>query len=173
MISKELHINKSNNIHLVIAPTKLHEKIDLIIEKVVEIGVQKISFVTTDRTIRNKINIDRIKRITISAMKQSGQFYLPIINNLKMFNEIIENTTDHQRFIAHLEEEVSKSHIVSQYKKGLSCCIIIGPEGDFTREEIKFARKNKFIPVSLGNSTLRTETAAIYSVSAINTLNEQ
>ena len=93
--------------------------------------------------------------------------------NLRTFNDIIIQTIEKQRFIAHLEEEASKSHLVTQYDKGIGCCIIIGPEGGFTKEEIKFAKKNEFISVSLGNSTLRTETAAIYTVSAINTLNEQ
>ena len=106
-------------------------------------------------------------------MKQSGQYYLPIINNLRTFNEIIVKITEMQRYIAHLEEDSSKSHIVTQYKKGLSCCILIGPEGDFTKDEIKFAKNYGFISVSLGNSTLRTETAAIYSISAINSLNEK
>jgi len=172
IIEKNECINKKCKLHLVISPTKSHERLEWFIEKSVEIGVSEISFIKTSRTIRKKINIDRINRIALSAMKQSGQFFLPVINNLDSFENIFVKISEEQRFIGFLEKE-NKNHIVNAYNKGNNCCIMIGPEGDFDKDEIDLAKKNKFKPISLGDSRLRTETAGIYAVSVIRILNEQ
>ena len=159
-----------HNLHLIIAPTKSHDRIEWLVEKSIEVGVSSISFIKTDRTLRKKINIDRINRIALSAVKQSGQFYLPIINNLDSFKNVIPHVLEKQLFIAHLEDDKRKK-ISDIYKKDSNCCILIGPEGDFTIDEISLAKKNNFRSITLGDSRLRTETAAIYAVSVVRMLN--
>ena len=166
------YTNKQSSIHLVIAPTKSHDRIEWFVEKSIEIGVSRISFIKTDRTLRKKINIDRINRIALSAMKQSGQFYLPIVNNLDSFNNVVSKISEEQRFIAHLEDE-KREKISDIYDKSNDCCILIGPEGDFTIEEIALAKKNNFKNITLGDSRLRTETAGVHAVSIVKILNEQ
>jgi 16S rRNA (uracil1498-N3)-methyltransferase len=158
-------------LHLIISPTKSHDRIDWLIEKATEIGVKKISFIQCSRTERKKINIDRIKRISISAIKQSGQFYIPEIMDINSYDQIFFDVCEDQRFIAHLEGG-DKKHLASVYDKSKSCCILIGPEGDFTNDEINSAKENNFQSISLGKSTLRTETAGIFAVSVVNTLDE-
>ena len=115
--------------------------------------------------------MDRINKIAISAMKQSGQHYLPEIHEMSPFNTLLKDINEDQLFIAHLNDKSTK-HLANLYAFKGSCCILIGPEGDFTKDEINTAVSSKFISVSLGSSTLRTETAGIYALSIINTLNE-
>ena len=170
ILTKEDCPYPKHNLHLIIAPTKSHDRIEWFVEKSIEIGVSSISFIKTDRTLRKKINIDRINRIALSAVKQSGQFYLPIINNLDSFKNVISHVSEKQLFIAHLEDD-KRERISDIYKKGSNCCILIGPEGDFTIDEISLAKKNKFLSITLGDSRLRTETAAIYAVSVVRMLN--
>jgi len=158
-------------LHLIISPTKSHDRIDWLVEKATEIGVKSISFINCVRTERKKINLDRIKRISISAIKQSGQLYAPEINNILSYKDIISDISDEQRFIAYLEEE-NKKHLSSLYDKSKDCCILIGPEGDFTADEINLAKEKGFHPITLGGSTLRTETAGVFVVSLVSILSE-
>ena len=169
--SKKKSSQPNNKLHLVISPTKSHDRIDWIVEKATEIGVEEISFALCHRTERRKINIDRVKRITISALKQSGQAYLPKINNLQKIKDILESIKAEQKYIAHLEDE-AQVHLRRVYNKGKSSCILIGPEGDFTKDEIDLSKRNNFISVTLGENTLRTETAGIYVSSLVNILND-
>ena len=171
ILDKNFYNNQEYNIHLIIAPTKSQDRIEWLVEKSIEIGVSEISFIKTNRTVRKKVNIDRINKIAISAMKQSSQFYLPHINNLNSFKNVVSNLSEKQLFIAHLEDQERKK-ISDIYQKNNNCCIMIGPEGDFTIDEIDLAKKNNFKSVSLGNSRLRTETAGIYAVSMVKALNE-
>ena len=171
ILDKNFYNNQEYNIHLIIAPTKSQDRIEWLVEKSIEIGVSEISFIKTNRTLRKKVNIDRINKIAISAMKQSSQFYLPHINNLNSFKNVVSNLSEKQLFIAHLEDQERKK-ISDIYQKNNNCCIMIGPEGDFTIDEIDLAKKNNFKSVSLGNSRLRTETAGIYAVSMVKALNE-
>jgi len=163
--------NTGIGLHLIISPTKSHDRIDWLVEKSTELGIQKISFMNCDRTERKKINLDRIKRISISAIKQSGQLYAPEINNILSYKQIIDDISEDQRFIAHLEKD-KKKHLRSIYNKSKNCCILIGPEGDFTIDEINLAKENNFHSITLGENTLRTETAGLFVVSLINILNE-
>ena len=166
--------NRSPNpiaeLHLVISPTKSHDRIDWMIEKATEIGIKKISFVSCKRTERKKINFERIKRITVSAIKQCGQYYLPEISNMINYEDLILSISEQQKYIAHLEPE-SKVHLSKIYDKSKNMCVFIGPEGDFTDQEISFAKDNNFISVSLGENTLRTETAGVFVACLINILN--
>ena len=169
--SKKKSNQPNNKLHLIISPTKSHDRIDWIVEKATEIGVEEISFALCHRTERKKINIDRVKRITISALKQSGQAYLPKINNLQKIKDILESSKAEQKYIAHLEDE-AQVHLRRVYRKGESSCVLIGPEGDFTKDEIGLSEKYNFTSVTLGENTLRTETAGIYVSSIVNILND-
>ena len=162
--------NPIAELHLVISPTKSHDRIDWMIEKATEIGIKKISFVSCKRTERKKINFERIKRITVSAIKQCGQYYLPEISNMINYEDLILSISEQQKYIAHLEPE-SKVHLSKIYDKSKNMCVFIGPEGDFTDQEISFAKDNNFISVSLGENTLRTETAGVFVACLINILN--
>ena len=162
---------KTNHPHLIISPTKSQDRVEWLVEKSIEIGVDRISFVSTKRTERNRINMTRINKIAISAMKQSKQYYLPCIDEITPLTSMLKNIEKKQRFIAHLNDD-STIHLAKLYDDQSESCILIGPEGDFTQEEVDFASQLKFTPISLGDSTLRTETAGIYALSIINTLNE-
>ena len=168
---KKKSLSPANNFHLVISPTKSHDRIDWMVEKATEIGVEEITFLLCSRTERKKINFDRIKRISISALKQCGQAYLPKINDIKDFKSVIESIEANQKYIAHLEED-DKVYLSKTYKSGETSVILIGPEGDFTKDEINIAKTNHFIPVTLGKNTLRTETAGVYVSSLVNILND-
>ena len=168
---KNKSISPANNLHLVISPTKSHDRIDWMIEKATEIGVEEITFLLCSRTERKKINFDRIKRISISALKQCGQAYLPKINDIQDFRSVIESIEANQKYIAYLEKD-DRAYLSKIYKSGESSVILIGPEGDFTKDEINIAKTNHFIPVTFGKNTLRTETAGVYVSSLVNILND-
>jgi len=169
---KKKSLSPANNLHLVISPTKSQDRIDWMVEKATEIGVEEITFLLCSRTERKKINLDRIKRISISALKQCGQAYLPKINDIQEFRFVIESIEANQKYIAHLEDDDNKVFLSKTYKSGKSSVIVIGPEGDFTKDEINIAKNNHFTPVTLGENTLRTETAGVYVSSLVNILND-
>tara|TARA_B100000959_G_C14891129_1_gene586763 strand:+ start:117 stop:824 length:708 start_codon:yes stop_codon:yes gene_type:complete len=171
IINSKIFTKNFNYTHLIISPIKSQDRIEWLIEKSIEIGVDRISFIKTERTERNKLNINRINKIAISAMKQSRQHYLPTIDDISPFYSLLKTINKNQLFIAHLNN-VKTKHLAELYTPGESSCILIGPEGDFSNSEVDNAVNLKFIPVSLGSSILRTETAAIYALSTINILNE-
>ena len=138
------------------------------VEKAIEIGVQEITFVESKRTERSKVKEERIQRIVISAMKQSLKFWAPKINYLTPFKSFLENCSTETRLIAHLNE--GERHTVESSVKGKETTILIGPEGDFTDEEVAQAFANGFTPVTLGKSRLRTETAGIFACVQLNLL---
>lgn len=164
-------VNRNNKIHLVIAPTKNHKRLEWMIEKVVEIGLEKISFIITHNTIRKTINLSRLQRIALSAMKQNLNTILPIIENCKPYTEVVDSVQSDNRYIAHLQES-DRSYLVNKLNTNKSRCILIGPEGDFTNDEIKYAIGKNFQCVSLGSLRLRTETSAIVSMTLLNIGND-
>jgi 16S rRNA (uracil1498-N3)-methyltransferase len=143
---------------------------DWMIEKCTEIGISEITFIETENSERNKINIERCEKILIQAIKQSKQYWLPKINNIISYNSFFKNikTEDYNCLLAWcIEEKISINSVFNQNKPTL---IMIGPEGDFTENEVKIALQKNFKPISLGNNILRTETAAIYTCSVLNYL---
>ena len=114
ILSKESYSSIAYHLHLIIAPTKSQDRIEWFVEKSIEIGVSEISFMKTERTQRNKININRINRISISVMKQSGQYFLPVINDLISFKDAVSNRKEEKLFIAHLENKKKKNHIIQK-----------------------------------------------------------
>lgn len=157
-------------IHIAIAPTKNIERMEWFVEKSVEIGIDKISFIQCQRSERKNINKERIEKIAVSAMKQSLKAYLPELTEIVAYKDFLNSTLEEQRFVGHLEEGEKKDLQVVAQKRG-NYCILIGPEGDFTPEEIAQAKSKGFMPVRLGNSRLRTETAGIVACHTLNLVN--
>ena len=157
-------------VHIVIAPPKNPIRIDWLIEKCVEMGVDRISFVLSERSIRTRIKYDRLERIAIASMKQSCSRYKLRIDDIVPYRSLIKEIKVTQRLIPHLEQG-KKTLIYSAIKPNLDTCFLIGPEGDFTLDEIDLALSAKFSPVSLGNKRLRTETAALMVASTFNHVN--
>lgn len=147
-------------IHLFVAPTKNHDRLEWLVEKATEIGVSSITPLLCHYSERTKVRTDRLERLAIQAMKQSLKFYKPVIHEPTTFQEAITRPPTGQRFIAHLQDEQTPL-LLHSIQKGLSYEIFIGPEGDFAEEEIKLALENHSLAVSLGESRLRTETAGI------------
>lgn len=151
-------------LHVAIAPTKQIDRIEWMIEKAVEIGIDELSFIKCKNSERTVIKTDRIQKIVESAVKQSKQAFIPKVNELTEFKEICK-TAAANKLIAHCEEE-EKLDIKNLKIQNASYLILIGPEGDFSPTEITEAKNAGFKPVSLGNTRLRTETAALYVVQA-------
>ena len=158
------------DLDIVIAPPKNPDRIDWLIEKSVEMGASRVSFAVSDRSIRNKIKLERLERISIAAMKQSCSRYKLKIDDIIPLSNVLGQINATQRLIPHLEEG-ERILIQEALKPKKNTCILIGPEGDFTLDEINLAIDNNFKPVSLGERRLRTETAAIMAVGAFNYVN--
>ena len=159
-----------SKLHIVIAPPKNPDRIDWLIEKSVEMGASRVSFALSERSIRSKIKLERLERISIAAMKQSYSRYKLRIDDIAPLSDVLGRIGAGQRLIPHLEEG-ERILIHNALKPKKDTCILIGPEGDFTPEEIKTAIDINFKPVSLGDRRLRTETAAIMVIGAFNYVN--
>ena len=159
------------NLHLVVAPTKMNERYEWFLEKATEIGVQEITPIICEHSERKIIKTDRFQKIIESAMKQSLHYYLPKFNEPILYKDFIKKEIDGQKFIAHCEETDKKS-FKNELKTNTNCTILIGPEGDFSVKEIQLALDNNYIPVSLGNTRLRTETAALVACHSVVYTNE-
>jgi len=155
--------------HLAIAPTKQMDRIEWMIEKAVEIGIDEISFVSCKNSERTSVKTERIIKIVESAVKQSLQAILPKVNELKNFKEFIQQTNVDQKLIAHCYD-MPKHEIKNVNFKNRSTLVMIGPEGDFSLEEVEFSKQNNFTPISLGTNRLRSETAGLYVCQAVSLL---
>jgi len=159
-------------IHLIIAPTKNMDRMEWMLEKCVEIGIDEISFIQTRYSERKEIKTQRLEKIAVGAMKQSQKAYLPTINEMISWKEFLKNEVpESQKMIAHLEEGERKliQHFAKPHER---YAILIGPEGDFSPEEIKQAFDKGFQPVTLGSSRLRTETAGLVACNILNIINQ-
>lgn len=163
----------SNRIHLGICPVKKRDKLEMIVEKATEMGVSEISFIQSEFSERSKINWSRFEKIIISAVKQSVNPHVPKLNPIIKFSSFIENFADSsgQKFIAWCGT-LNENHLSKFYKPAQDVIMLIGPEGDFSEQEVKLASGRNFVPVSLGNLRLRSETAAIFAIAALQALKE-
>lgn len=162
------------NIHsleIAICPTKNNERLEWFVEKAVEIGIGKIILIQADHSERVHIKLDRLYKIAISAMKQSLKLYLPVISEIQKFDEAIVSVSREIKCLAHCYEG-EKTLLKSALIKGKGASIFIGPEGDFSKREVALAEQNGFISVSLGESRLRTETAALAAVHTFEIINQ-
>ena len=158
-------------LHLAVAPTKMNDRFEWFLEKATEIGIQEITPVFCDRSERKVINLERFEKIILSAMKQSNETFLPKLNEAISFKEFIKQKNEGLQLIAHCEETDKKS-LKEVLKPNENVTILIGPEGDFSDKEIALALENKFQSVALGNTRLRTETAAVVACHSVVFFNE-
>ena len=159
------------NLHIAIAPTKNNDRTEWFIEKCTEIGINKISPIICKHSERKKIKQERFIKTAVSAMKQSLKARLPLISDLNNFTALVNQPYSGKKFIAHCYNKNQK-HFKDVYQKGENSLILIGPEGDFSQEEVTFAIEKGFEPITFGASRLRTETAGVVACTTFNLMNE-
>ncbi len=177
--------NRNHYLHIATAPTKNMDRLEWFIEKATEIGIDEISIIDCKNTERTVVKTERLNKVAISAIKQSLKAYLPKINAMIDIKKFIASVVPYtgQKFIAHCHISLSpdertkagqgvRPHLKDLYQKDRPAIILIGPEGDFTIDEVKMAVNNGFKEINLGNSRLRTETAALYACATVNIMNE-
>ncbi|MGB7785356.1 MAG: 16S rRNA (uracil(1498)-N(3))-methyltransferase [Salinimicrobium sp.] len=172
VISSEKEPPAPYHLHLAVAPTKMNDRYEWFLEKATEIGIHEITPVICDHSERKVVKLNRYERVLQSALKQSLHTRFPVLNEPVNFKDFMSREHNGQKFIAHCEEDGEKQQLFQQLKKNSAVTVLIGPEGDFSSEEIATAIKNQWHPVSLGNSRLRTETAAIVACHTVALLNE-
>lgn len=158
------------DVHIAIAPTKNISRLEFFVEKCTEMGISNITPIFCEHSERKKLNIDRLQKIAISAMKQSLKATLPSINAPQFFEEFIAQAKAPEKYIAHCHPGKQK-HLQHAYQKK-PVIILIGPEGDFSEDELVLATHNNYLPVSFGKQRLRTETAGIVACNIINLAHE-
>jgi 16S rRNA (uracil1498-N3)-methyltransferase len=172
VVKTQLNYGQSGfQVHIAIAPTKNIERVEWFLEKATEIGLSRVIPLLCRFSERKEIKADRLEKVMISAMKQSLKAYLPQLDPLTRFSDLIKQPFDGQKFIAHCDDqhrELLKNLILPNQ----NYLILIGPEGDFSGEEIEQALKAGFQPVSLGDSRLRTETAGLVACHTFNLMNQ-
>ena len=158
-------------IHLAIAPTKDMGRIEWMTEKATEVGFDEISFLDCKFSERKTLRVDRIEKIIVSAMKQSRKGWKPIVNPMTPFHSFIENCSNNGRkYICHCYKEIPRADFFTAISQenlsssGEDITVLVGPEGDFSIDEVRFALEHGFESVTLGNSRLRTETAGLSAV---------
>nr|WP_245402577.1 16S rRNA (uracil(1498)-N(3))-methyltransferase [Pontibacter sp. E15-1] len=172
VIDKQMEYGKlPYSTHIAVAPTKNIDRMEWFVEKAVEIGVSEITFLLCDHSERRNLKLERLEKIAVSAMKQSQKGYLPLLHDLTPFHRFLQKALTNHTYIAHLEDDATKS-IKDHYTYGQPHCIMIGPEGDFSPEEIAMAYKAGIRPVTLGTSRLRTETAALVACHSLHVLHD-
>lgn len=159
-------------LHIAIAPTKNMDRTEFFLEKAVEIGIDEISFLKSFHSERKNINLERTLKIVQSAVKQSLKAYVPVINDLVKFSDFIKENHSEEKLIAHCSEAYRRENFHSISKPKTDYLILIGPEGDFSNNEIELAEKHGFKGISLGNQRFRTETAALNAVFGSNWVNQ-
>lgn len=156
-----------NRIHIAIAPTKMMERMEWMAEKATEIGIDEISFLEGQFSERRKMRVDRIEKTVVSAMKQSRKAWMPAINDMIPVKQFIDTPREGRKFICHCHEEIPRIPLQQKIEEGQSYTVLIGPEGDFSIEEVEYALKHGYESVSLGDFRLRTETAALVALMTI------
>lgn len=166
-------------LHLAIAPTKLMDRMEWMVEKATEVGFDELSLLDCQFSERHVIKLPRIEKIVVSAVKQSRKAWMPVLNEMQSFKNFIEGHKTGHRFIAHCYEEVPRKNLFkllleysdylehsdsSEYADSSEIIVLVGPEGDFSIDEVRMAVNAGFVSVDLGSSRLRTETAGLAAV---------
>jgi len=156
-------------LQIAIAPTKNISRFEWFLEKSTEIGIDVITPLLCDHSERKMTKPDRLTRVLIAAMKQSLKSYLPVLNELTGFNDFVKRPFKGQKFIAYVNDHTNELFDIC--RPDTDTLVLIGPEGDFSKEEITEALDHGFIPVQLGPSRLRTETAGVVACHTVNLIN--
>lgn len=172
IIAEEFHKLASYSLHLAVAPTKMNDRYEWFLEKAAEIGINEITPIICEHSERTNFKADRFEKILQSAIKQSLQFYMPKLNEPVAYDKFVKQKIEGDLFIAHCEE-TEKKLLKNALAPKQKVTILIGPEGDFSKKEIQLALEHNYIPVSLGNTRLRTETAAIVAAHSVAFVNEE
>ena len=167
VLSSVIYPLSSNKITIAISLLKNSNRFEWFLEKATEIGVSEIIPLICERTIKEKFRYERMNGICISAMLQSQQCWLPVLHEPVVFKNVIEQSVAEQKFIAHCMDGKKQSLIDSKISQFPNSQILIGPEGDFSKEEIELALQNNFQPVSLGETRLRSETAGVVAATLL------
>ncbi len=167
---KEGDDKRNYTLHIGIAPTKNIARFEWFLEKCTEIGIDSITPIICDHSERRDIKPERLNKVITSAMKQSLKSFHPELNYKKKFQELISENIEGDKFIAYIDNEVTLE-LKEAYTPGSNVTILIGPEGDFSPEEVEIAKTYGYIPVRLGKSRLRTETAGIVACHTITLAN--
>lgn len=157
-------------ITLAVAPTKNMDRMEWMVEKAVEIGVDRIVPVLCEHSERKVLKTDRLRKIAVSAMKQSLKSTLPDISDLTPLDKFLRESAPGMKFMGYCDKEYPLLSLAREYRAAGDVTLLIGPEGDFSPEEVHLAVDNGFIPVTFGSSRLRTETAAVTALNIIHTL---
>ncbi len=158
---------RTSNLHIAIAFTKNPARIEWFLEKVTEIGIQTITPLITKRSEKIHFKKERFEKIMVSAMLQSQQTYLPILQEAILLEDVLKGPEE-LKCIAHCEEDQERTHLKEVITSQKDTLILIGPEGDFTEEEIHLCLQQQCLPVSLGTNRLRTETAGLFACVVFN-----
>ncbi|MBQ9669164.1 MAG: 16S rRNA (uracil(1498)-N(3))-methyltransferase [Prevotella sp.] len=157
----------NGKVHLAIAPTKMMERIEWLAEKATEVGIDELTFLDCRFSERRTLKLPRIEKIVVSAVKQSRKAWLPQLNEMTGFRSFVDAHQKGRRFIAHCYEEVERVNLFDELchpSDSSDALVMIGPEGDFSIDEVRYAVDHGFISVDLGKSRLRTETAGLAAV---------
>ncbi|MDD2960780.1 MAG: 16S rRNA (uracil(1498)-N(3))-methyltransferase [Muribaculaceae bacterium] len=160
------------NIILGIAPTKNNDRIEWSSEKCTEAGIDRIIPLKCRYSERKELKTDRINKILISAMKQSLKSTLPQLDEMTPIKDVLDMEFSGQKFIAYCDKNIERKVLSKEYKPGSDVVVLIGPEGDFSPEEVDYAISRGFIPITLGDSRFRTETAAVFACFSIHAINQ-
>lgn len=160
------------NITVAVAPTKHLDRIEWLTEKLTEIGVNRIIPIQCRRSERKVLKTDRLEKIAISAMKQSLKTVLPEISPMMTFQQFLKHEHHGMKFIAYCDDTLPRKLLAKEYQPGQSATLLIGPEGDFSPDEIHSALDTGWKPVTLGDNRLRTETAALVACDTIHIINQ-
>ena len=156
------------HLHLVVSPTKMMERMEWMIEKATEIGFDRISFINCDNSERRVVKTRRLEKIVVAAMKQSRKAWKPVVDEIVTFDEFLKHPNDGLKYIAHCYEDMERkdlySELIAATEKDENITVLIGPEGDFSIDEVEMAVNMGWTPVTLGESRLRTETAALSAI---------
>jgi 16S rRNA (uracil1498-N3)-methyltransferase len=159
----------TTHLHIAIAPTKNIDRFEWFLEKATEMGIAEITPLLCRYSERKEIKPERLNKVIVAAAKQSHHFMFPRLNPILKFEEFINSSTSESKYIAHCESSEKNDFGKSIIGKK-SSLLLIGPEGDFSEQEIQLAISNNYLPVSLGESRLRTETAGVYACAVFNAL---
>lgn len=154
-------------VHLAIAPTKMNDRIEWMAEKATEVGIDELSFLNCQFSERRNLKTERIKKIVVAAVKQSHKAWMPVVNELEPFRQFMSRQSSGHRYIAHCYNEVPRVNLFDELCRldaSEDALVLVGPEGDFSIDEVRYAVSQGFVSVDLGKSRLRTETAGLSAV---------